>query len=267
MTENNKKHYVQGEMYADADSPDRYLDADEARTLKAGANHYRAYVGPPNRFDFMAGTQFSLLFHLGIRDDQKVLDFGCGSLRLGRLLIPFLQKGNYYGIDPNKWLIQDGLANELGKDAGKIKAPMFSHNDDFDCTVFGEQFDFNIAQSIVTHTGRDLFLTYLRSAAAALKPDGIIMFSYIRSEDPNNELPLDGWHYPQCVGYTDSQVHEMLGASGLIGKPIPWYHPGAAWFCAALSPDSLPADEMLHHLSGAVFRQPQFVKSLTEDGR
>ena len=54
----------------------------------------------------MGARQFTLLFNLGARETAKILDFGCGSLRLGRLLINWLNKGNYYGLDPNKWLIE-----------------------------------------------------------------------------------------------------------------------------------------------------------------
>jgi hypothetical protein len=73
--------------------PTRNLTPDEAASLPAGAAHYRAYVGPPDRFDFMSATQFSLLFALGLREVHRVLDFGCGSLRLGRLLIVSLRCG------------------------------------------------------------------------------------------------------------------------------------------------------------------------------
>jgi hypothetical protein len=64
-----------------------------------------------------------------------VLDFGCGSLRLGRLLIPFLNERRYYGIEPNYWLIEDAIERELGQDAIRIKKPTLSARDDFDCSA------------------------------------------------------------------------------------------------------------------------------------
>jgi SAM-dependent methyltransferase len=78
----------------------RQLPADAAAVLPPGADHYRAYVGPPDRFDFMSATQFSLLFALGLRDHDCVLDFGCGSLRLGRLLIPYLRRAGVTALIP-----------------------------------------------------------------------------------------------------------------------------------------------------------------------
>jgi len=77
-----------------ADDQDvRSLTRDAAKTLPPGAGHYTAYVGPPNQYDFMGATQFRLLTTLGLREHHAVLDFGCGSLRAGRLLIPYLLEG------------------------------------------------------------------------------------------------------------------------------------------------------------------------------
>lgn len=51
---------------------------------------YRGYVGPEAQYDLMGATQFRLLCTLGLREHHTLLDFGCGSLRAGRLFIPYL---------------------------------------------------------------------------------------------------------------------------------------------------------------------------------
>src|ERR1700724_2187949 len=79
-----------------------------------GSPLFRAYVGPPRQFDFMGAPQFRLLTTLGLREHHSVLDFGCGSLRAGRLLIPYLLPGRYYGLEPNRWLVEDGISRQLG---------------------------------------------------------------------------------------------------------------------------------------------------------
>ncbi len=66
--------------------------------LKPGDPHYRAYVGPPLEYDLVGASQFRLLTTLGLRAGHRCLDLGCGSLRAGRLLIPYLDPGNYFGI-------------------------------------------------------------------------------------------------------------------------------------------------------------------------
>ena len=83
--------------------------------LKPGDFHYKAYVGAPAQYDFMGATQFRLLCTLGLRVNHCLLDFGCGSLRAGRLFINYLDEQKYYGIEPNKWLIEDAINNQVGK--------------------------------------------------------------------------------------------------------------------------------------------------------
>ena len=253
---------VSGEMVVSPSMAERELSTQTSLDLRPGAGHYRAYVGPPRRYDYMGATQFALLFHMGLRDHHRVLDFGCGSLRLGRLLIPFLRESGYFGIDPNGWLIEDGLARELGNDAAKLKAPKFSYNQDFNCNVFDQSFDFVIAQSILTHTGADLFEAFLKSAKASLAPGGVILFTYNGALDnkvPNRE---NGWHYPECVDYTPPQVNALVESCGLVGRRLPWFHPRSTWHAAALDEEHLPSQTDLEHLSGAVLRDEQFTKSL-----
>ncbi len=237
------------------------FDYDTVRALPAGSDHYRAYVGPADRFDFMSASQFALLFQLGLREYHRLLDFGCGSLRLGRLLIPFLNRGGYYGIDPNAWLIEDGITHELGSTAIDIKMPSFSYSDSFRADVFGCRFDFLMAQSIVTHTGPDLVRKLLASVPQALNPNGLFLFSYIRDEKTTAE-PGDGWHYPECVGYSSAWFEEELRKVGLISRPLPWFHPGATWHAAALNSEALPPEAQMHLLSGAMLRDDQFATSL-----
>jgi SAM-dependent methyltransferase len=207
--------------------PTRDLTPDEAAGLPPGATHYRAYVGPPDRFDFMSATQFSLLFALGLREVHRVLDFGCGSLRLGRLLIPFLRDNCYFAVEPNRWLIDDALDAELGRDAVALKHPSFSSRDDFDCADFGVTFDYIVAQSIITHAGPDVAALLLGNVRTAMHPGSLCIFTYRAAEAPlTADRPL-GWTYPGVVFYEDSEIDRLVGEAGLVGKKLRWYHPGS----------------------------------------
>ncbi len=103
--------------------------------LKPGDAHYRAYVGPPEDYDLIAAMTFNLLTTLGLRQHHSLLDVGCGSLRIGRLLIPYLNRGKYFGIEPNEWLVEEGIRRELGEGLVQIKDPTF-YFWRFDCHIF-----------------------------------------------------------------------------------------------------------------------------------
>jgi len=212
---------------------------------------YRAYVGPEPEYDLMGATQFRLLASLGLRSGHKLLDLGCGSLRAGRLLIPYLEPGNYHGIEPNAWLVEEGVKQQLGRDAIEIKQPRFDTNDRFDCSVFGERFDFIVAQSIFSHTGLALFRAGLASAAGALAPRGLILATF--SEGPRNfprGRDAEGWVYPGCCWYEREEVSELCAEAGLHFRFIPWKHPRQVWFLAAAAPEDLPDPAFDAHLSG-----------------
>ena len=86
-----------------------------------GDLHHRAYIGPPDEYDLISAMSFNLLTSCGLRQHHRLLDIGCGSLRLGRLLIPYLNASNYIGLEPNKWLVEDGLRYELGSSMADIR--------------------------------------------------------------------------------------------------------------------------------------------------
>ena len=245
--------------------------------LQPGDEHYMAYIGYPAEYDFMGATQFRLLCTLGLRAGHFLLDFGCGSLRAGRLFISYLDEGRYFGIEPNKWLIEEAVQHQLGRDLVHIKKPRFDHNPDFRTDVFEEKFDFIIAQSIFSHAGADLISATLRNFKGSLKPGGIVAATFVdeHSLQPRRRKSLKsreiiardfdgkGWVYPQCVNFRGSTVQKMAADAGLNAVRIPWYHPRQTWYLMAGDKKRLPDGRMFRHLSGAVLFDPAFAESLT----
>lgn len=228
--------------------------------LKPGDPHYQAFVGPPNQYDFMGATQFRLLTTLGLRASDSLLDLGCGSLRAGRFFISYLDEGRYCGIEPNRWLVQEAIKNQLGQSVIDIKKPHFDYNADFDTTVFDRQFDFILAQSIFSHTGYDLTETALRNCANSLKPQGMLLATFV--EGPSS-FEGRGWIYPGCVRYRRRTIAEFGEGAGLNSVRLPWYHPRQTWYAFARDPGRLPRPAMLRHLRGIVFFQAEFSESLS----
>jgi cyclopropane fatty-acyl-phospholipid synthase-like methyltransferase len=243
---------------------DRFKDLSraEAKELRPGEAHYSAYVGPPRHYDIMGASQFRLLTTLGLRDHHKILDFGCGSLRVGRLLIPYLLTGNYYGIEPNDWLIKEAISNEVGEDQIRIKKPNFSHNSDCNTRVFESKFDFILAQSIFSHCGRDMIELILSSFKETLADGGLILATFVHqgSAGLNDEFVGNGWVYPGCVAYAPETVLRFIKHSGLVGDWMPWHH-WQDWYVIAHKRSDLPAKSKHVHLSGAVLRDRDLIGS------
>src|ERR1700757_4347833 len=140
--------------------------------LKPGDPHYRAYVGPPEDYDLIAAMTFNLLTTLGLRQHHSLLDVGCGSLRIGRLLIPYLNRGKYFGIEPAEWLVAEGVKHELGETVVQTKWPTFFFSDSPEAVAQAKvSFDFALAQSIFSHCGQDLVKGWLSAISRSLAKD------------------------------------------------------------------------------------------------
>jgi cyclopropane fatty-acyl-phospholipid synthase-like methyltransferase len=246
-------------MQQEDDSDTRDLGNDEARArLGAGGRHYRAWVGPPGRYDVMGAAQFSLLFLLGMREHHKLLDFGCGSLRLGRLAIPYLREGCYFGIEPEPWLIEDGFQRELGADARALKRPRFDHNADFRANVFDETFDYIIAQSVFSHTGERATRAALRSLGASLSPGGLLVANWFVEEQEREPHPeTSEWVYPECVTFSLERLTGLVAEAGLSMRACPWPHAGRlTWFVLAQNEADLPVAGSLDALAVRPLERP-----------
>jgi SAM-dependent methyltransferase len=226
----------------------RDLSELEAKGLRPAAEHYTAYVGPPDQYDFMGGSQFALLFLLGLREHHSLLDFGCGSLRAGRLLIPYLSPGNYYGIEPNAWLVEDALERQVGSQQNLIKRPNFSSSSEFRADVFGASFDYILAQSIFSHSGPALTRKALQSFAKTLRPAGVAVATFMEGDEDTPE----GWFYTGItkrgtVRYRPTLIASMADEAGLHAARLPWLHPRQTWWIFGRQ---LPAAEQLATLIG-----------------
>lgn len=203
---------------------------------KVGDHDYRAFVGPPDQYDLMGASQFSLLCALGLRESHRLLDIGCGSLRGGRLFITYLQSGRYTGLEPNAWLVEEAVDKQLGRDALALKSPTFVHNDSFDLAGL-DPFDFIVAQSIASHTGPAMTRALLESVKGALAPSGVAAITFLHDEQDFSE---EGWVYPGTVRYRKSTLEAWLHGAGLRGAPLHWFHPRQTWWAIAHEGVPLP---------------------------
>jgi hypothetical protein len=194
--------------------------------LPPGSPHYRAYVGPPEDYDLVAAMTFNLLTTLGLRQHHKLLDVGCGSLRIGRLLIPYLNVGNYTGLEPNDWLIAEGIRRETGNDQIRIKRPKLIASSSTESLDPADLHDFAVAQSIFSHCGADLIERCLAGVSGHLTATGALVATFREAEQ---DYTGSGWVYPDCVSYRVETMARLARQAGLGFRLLDWKHPRQSW--------------------------------------
>lgn len=205
-------------------------------TMKPGDPHYRAFIGDPANYDLIAATTFNLLTTLGLRDHHRVLDVGCGSLRNGRLLIPYLACSGYVGIEPNEWLVREGMVKETGEDIIRLKEARFSYRTDCQELQADERFDVVLMQSILSHCGEDLVRHWLAEITPFLSEQGAIIATWVRGQENSGE---GGWLYPGLVRFTDERFKQLVEDAGLVLQPLAWPHPIQQWAMLTRSEERL----------------------------
>lgn len=110
---------------------------------------YREYVG--GLWDEIGKLQFDFMISRGLQPRHVFLDVACGPLRLGVRLIPYLDRGNYLGLEKEERLVKIGIAKELGPSLYASKAPEFVISSSFEFDKFSRQPDYALAQSLFTH--------------------------------------------------------------------------------------------------------------------
>ena len=155
---------------------------------------HRSFPAPIALFDEGTRTVFEFLLRHGLlREEYRVLDIGCGPLRVGRHLILFLNPGCYYGVEPAEQMLKCGLEEEVIRPFGerllKWKAPTFSHVSNSDFSSFGyAPFKLVFSYQVFIHCGPEQLRQCLRSVRDALFAGGKFVFT-IWLADKDRHVP------------------------------------------------------------------------------
>ena len=185
---------------------------------------YKSFVlGTAENYESMGRSQFEMLKFWGMRENHYLLDIGCGSLSGGRFAIRYLAPAHYCGIEPQQWLIDEGIRREVGAALMASKRPQFTNDTGFNLSLFGRQFDFLIAHSILTHTAQTQMRQLFGEAAEAMAPHSIFLASYLAGE---TDYTGTEWIYPGVSFYRFATIAALAREHGLSCAPANWPHPG-----------------------------------------
>lgn len=190
---------------------------------------YKGFVGPANLYNEIGQIIFDLLLTHGLKKNNTIMDIGAGSLRVGKLLIPWLHKGKYKAIEPEKWLVDEAFEKEIDEDVIIKKAPEISNNIEFVMDFAGENFDFILANSIFIHASLSQICQCIENVKEKMKESSVFIFNFIPGKDSKNTE----WTYPGAVTYKKETIFEILEKNEMVGEIIPCKYPGKQIFVKA----------------------------------
>lgn len=144
---------------------------------------HRAVVG--GAWEQIGQLQLEILKAVGMKPSHRLLDIGCGSLRLGVRAVDYLDPEHYWGTDLHGGLLKAGYERELVPAGLAAKLPV-SHlveDGEFEFPEVSEQIDFAIATSVFTHLPLNHLRLCLWRLAERVSACGSFVFSVFLVSD------------------------------------------------------------------------------------
>lgn len=156
------------------------------------SNH--GFLGVPvETFEQAGREQLIALLRAGLCPESRVVEIGCGCLRIAYWLVHFLEPGGYCGIEPARARVDYGLNYLFSPDEIAHKRPRFDYNANFDTSVFGSRFDYFVARSIWTHASKAQIRASLDSFVRNATETGVLLASYLPPRTPDEDYQGKSW--------------------------------------------------------------------------
>jgi cyclopropane fatty-acyl-phospholipid synthase-like methyltransferase len=213
--------------------PNVYARELSAEEIAAGV--HREFIG--GLWDTLGKLQFDFLVDQGLRPEMKLLDLGCGCLRGGLYFIPYLDPGNYFGIEANESLFA-ACEIELARAGLSDRMPLGNLllNRDFEAWRLGAEFDFVLAQSVFSHLPDAWLRRCLSELARSVPFGGRFYATYFECpadwprEQPRTSASHGGTTFPDRDPY-HYRVSDLQAATKNLPWKLeyagPWGHPRA----------------------------------------
>jgi SAM-dependent methyltransferase len=194
----------------------RYKAAAHGVEVAVGSRSYQQWL----EFGQM---QFDYLVRHGLKPADRVLEIGCGNLRAGRLLIDYLDTGNYYGTDISAEILASAL--KVLSEAGlQDKLPRLTLTQDltFDFLPAG-YFTVVHANSVFTHCPAEMIDEALANVGRIMAPSGFFDFTFYAHDEEDYQVHREDFYYRPAT------LLHMAARHGLDARLLddwqdPWDH-------------------------------------------
>lgn len=177
---------------------------------------HRGYIG--GDYDQDGERQLTYCLDKGLKPNDIFADIACGSLRLGRKLIPYLDEGNYIGIDCEPRLIDLALQHEIEPALVAQKKPHFIITDRFEFDKLPKKPTFCVAFSLFTHLDPSDIKLCLKNLRPHLDPGAVFYASFGDSPVPIPQVYRS--HSHRLFVYTHKQMQKFGEEFGFSGSFI-----------------------------------------------
>ncbi|GMY21147.1 S-adenosylmethionine-dependent methyltransferase domain-containing protein [Fagus crenata] len=138
------------------------------------SNYGEPWAGGRDVFEFLADSSH-------VTPDSRVLEIGCGTLRVGLHFIRYLNPEHYHCLERDELSLMAAFRYELPSQGLLYKRPLIVKGEDMDFNMFGSGvvYDLIYASAVFLHMPDKLVWVGLERLASKLKPyDGRIFVSH-----------------------------------------------------------------------------------------
>lgn len=191
-----------------------FLTAYAKHTDMRVAESPEGAIGAPSEWETHGDWQRDFLISQGLKPKHRLLEIGCGTGRLARKIVPYLDDDHYIGVE-----ISDNARNfafSLAFDEGWLKRNPFFYTSVDQMTTDVPQ-DFIWAFSVFIHLPADVMRDVFRECAKRMDAHSRFYFSYV-PEVADTRTGLKQWRH--TLGTYKTACKE----AGLSFKDVPWPH-------------------------------------------
>lgn len=138
---------------------------------------YQSAVGAGDNWDEHGNLQRDFLISQGLKPEHRLLDVGCGTGRLARKVAPYLDSGNYHGVDIATSALD--AAQAVAVSEGWVeKSPTF-YEKEIPNPEWSAPFDFVWSFSVFIHLPQAIMEDVMRRTAAVMHRKSRFFWAYV----------------------------------------------------------------------------------------